>query len=104
MPLESSKLRKRRASRAVPKISDAEWRVMKVIWEKQPITTNEVVDALAETDWKPKTIHTLLRRLVDKGALHFERKGREYSFQALISAQESEQALTRSFLGRFFDG
>jgi BlaI family penicillinase repressor len=102
MPAEKSN--KHRRSRSLPKITDAEWRVMRVVWEKQPITTNEVVDALAEMDWRPKTIHTLLRRLVDKGALQFERKGREYSFQALITAQESERAITRSFLGHFFGG
>lgn len=54
----------------VPQISDAEWRVMQVIWDKSPITANEVVDKLKNnTHWKPKTIKTLIRRLVEKKAL-----------------------------------
>ena len=49
----------------VPRISDAEWVVMRVLWKKSPLTTNEVVAAVQPgSDWKPKTIHTLLNRLV----------------------------------------
>lgn len=89
----------------VPQISDAEWIVMKAVWENPPRTANQVVDALAgRADWKPKTIHTLLRRLVGKGALAFDKKGREHLFQPLVSADECEHAATRSFLDRFFDG
>jgi len=91
--------------RSVPKISEAEWIVMRPLWAKAPMTTNQVVDALNDTThWKPKTIHTLLSRLVRKGALEFERQGREYLFQPLVSAAECEHAATRSFLSRFFDG
>ncbi len=78
---------------------------MKALWERGPLTTNQVVAALADsTHWKPKTIQTLLTRLVRKGALRFEKKGREYVFHPLVSAEDSEHALTRSFLGRFFGG
>ena len=92
-------------SRDLPQISDAEWMVMKVIWSQAPITTNQVVEALEDkTHWKPKTIHTLLSRLVQKGALTFDKKGREYSFSPLVDAQECVHAASRSFLGRVFDG
>ena len=78
---------------------------MKALWESGPLTTNQVVSALDnQTHWKPKTIHTLLSRLVRKQALAFERKGREYLFRPLVSAEECEYEATRSFLGRFFDG
>ena len=79
--------------------------VMKVIWSNAPITTNQVVEALEDkTHWKPKTIHTLLSRLVQKGALAFEKKGREHSFRPLVDAQECVHAASRSFLCRIFDG
>ena len=78
---------------------------MRVIWEHGELTTNQVVAALEpQTDWKPKTIHTLLRRLVQKGALAYERQGREYSFRPLVEARECEHAVSRSFLSRFFGG
>src|SRR5439155_12456262 len=96
---------KNKNSNPIPKISDAEWVVMRALWQNGPLTTNQVVNALdAATHWKPKTIHTLLSRLARKGALEFERKGREYLFRPLVTAEECEHAATRSFLGRFFGG
>ena len=96
---------KNKSSSPIPKISDAEWVVMRALWQNGPLTTNQVVNALdAATHWKPKTIHTLLSRLARKGALEFERKGREYLFRPLVTAEECEHAATRSFLGRFFGG
>ncbi len=101
-------MRKNQASenaRRVPQISEAEWVVMKVLWAKSPLTTNQVVEALVdEADWKPKTIHTLLSRLVRKGALAFQRQGRLYEFRPLVSAEDCEHEAARSFLARFFDG
>jgi len=99
------KARKSKGGKNLPQISDAEWVVMKVVWDKAPVTTNEVVETLDDkTHWKPKTIHTLLSRLVRKGAVAFERKGREYLFHPRVSAEECEHAASRSFLRRFFDG
>src|SRR4051812_42157291 len=91
--------------RSVPKISDAEWVVMRALWTNAPMTTNEVVNALDDsTHWKPKTIHTLLSRLVRKGALEFERQGREYLFTPRVDAAACEREAAQSFLGRFFFG
>ena len=89
----------------VPAITAAEWVVMRVLWEKAPLSTNEVVAALGNrTEWKPKTIHTLLARLAQKGALRAEKKGREYVYSPAVGAEECEYEVSRSFLGRFFDG
>src|SRR5687767_1473536 len=89
----------------MPRISDAEWVVMRALWERGPLTTNEVVAAVRpKSKWKPKTIHTLLSRLARKGALAFQRKGREYLFWPRVRAEDCEHAMMRSFLGRFFGG
>ncbi len=78
---------------------------MKAVWDKGPITTSQVVSALeGQTEWKPKTIHTLLSRLVRKRALSFKKLGREYHFRPLVSLEEYEHAASRSFLDRFFGG
>lgn len=54
----------------LPQISEAEFEVMKVIWKYAPISTNEVTEKLTQTtDWSPKTIQTMLKRLVTKKAL-----------------------------------
>jgi BlaI family transcriptional regulator, penicillinase repressor len=92
-----------RRGRELPQISDAELVVMKVVWERAPVTANQVVSALENQEhWK--TFHTLLSRLVRKRALTFKKKGREYQFQPLMEAAEYAHAASRSFLSRFFDG
>ena len=91
--------------RGVPAISEAEWVVMRVVWEGSPMTANEVVAALVgQASWKPKTVHTLLRRLVDKGALAFDKRGREFVYRPLVEERECQLAESRTFLSRVFGG
>ena len=88
-----------------PRISDAEWVVLKVVWSLRAATAREVVDKIGGgTDWKPKTIHTLLGRLVQKGAVASTKSGREYIFTPLVSERECRLSASRSFLARVFDG
>jgi BlaI family transcriptional regulator, penicillinase repressor len=96
---------KRNPAAASQRISDAEWTVMKAVWSLGTATAKEVVEKLkGETDWKPKTIHTFLARLVRKGALASEKPGREYVFTPLVTERECRLSASRSFLARVFDG
>ena len=73
----------------LPQISEAEYEVMKVIWSKAPINTNEVTDILLQaTDWSPKTIQTLLKRLVQKGAITYEKKSRVFVYTPLVVKED----------------
>jgi BlaI family penicillinase repressor len=91
--------------RQIPKISESEWLVMKAIWNESPITSNRVVEALSgSTAWKPKTIKTLLNRLVKKGAVGYRSKGREYHYYPLIEKAVFVKEESRSFLKRVFGG
>ena len=61
--------------RKTPRISEAEWEVMKVLWKKSPMTANDIVKELTgKTHWKRETIRTLINRLVGKKVLKFSRK------------------------------
>ena len=101
----SFKAKVQRNRKRPARISDAEWTVMKVVWQLRTATARQVVEALAaDAVWKPKTIHTLLSRLVQKGALATEKPGREYLFRPLVSKEESRVAASRSFITRVFDG
>jgi len=89
----------------MPRISDAEWEVMKTLWNHSPATANEVVEALAPVAaWKPKTIMTLINRLVKKGAVGFDKKGRAYHYYPLVKEAECVRDETRSFLRRVYGG
>jgi len=89
----------------LPKISESEQLVMKIIWSENPATANHIVEALSKTTtWKPKTIKTLLNRLVNKGALGYKKSGREYHYYPLIEEDVFVKAESRSFLKRVFGG
>ncbi len=89
----------------VPKISESEWMVMKVIWDENPITSKRVVEVLSDsTSWKPKTIKTLLSRLVQKGAVGHDNEGRGYLYYPLIEEAVLVKAESQSFLKRVFRG
>ncbi len=91
--------------KGIPQISDAEWKVMKVIWTKSRCTANEVIQELSScTKWKPKTVKTLLSRLVKKGVLGYEECHRAYVYYPLIDEEECIKEENRSFLERVYNG
>lgn len=89
----------------IPQISDTEWQVMKVVWANSPVSANQVIEALeGNINWKPKTIKTLLGRLVKKKALGFYKEGREYIYFSLVTEKECIQAESKSFLKKIYGG
>jgi BlaI family penicillinase repressor len=91
-------------NKELPKISEAELEIMKVLWGKSPQTANEVIENLEKTmDWKPKTIRTLINRLVQKEAVSYhQEKGRMYTYYPLISQDNYLLVETKSLLKRFY--
>lgn len=91
--------------RSLPQISEAEFQVMKIVWKSAPVNTNEITERLQKTtSWSPKTIQTLIRRLVAKGALAYEKQGRVFIYTPLVGEQEYLNQESRSFLKRFYGG
>ncbi|SHK23261.1 BlaI family transcriptional regulator, penicillinase repressor [Anaerocolumna jejuensis DSM 15929] len=89
----------------LPQISEAEYEVMKVIWEAAPVSTNEVTDKLVQsTDWSPKTIQTLLKRLVQKGAVSYRKESRVFVYTPLVKQTEYLEHENSHFLQRFYNG
>ncbi len=90
----------------VPRISEAEWEVMKVLWANGPSSAGEIVEALMRGDPSrhPKTIKTFLGRLAAKHAVGFRKEGRGYVYRPLVSESECVKAASQSFLQRVFGG
>ncbi len=90
----------------IPKISDTEWEVMRVIWAHHPITAADVIVRLtaADSTWHPKTARTLLARLVAKEALGFVESGRGYVYSPRVTEANCIAAASGSFLERVFGG
>ena len=90
----------------MPKVSEAEWEVMKVVWAKGTCSAGEIVEALISGDPSrhPKTIKTYLTRLTAKKALGFRKDGRAYLYRPLVTENECVKAVSESFLERVFGG
>ncbi len=88
-----------------PRISPAEWQVMKIIWAGSPILARQVIARLAvRRNWHAKTIRTLLARLVKKRVISFQKQGRAYLYRPLLQEADCVRAESQSFLDRIFDG
>lgn len=90
---------------ATPPITEAEWKVMKVLWAKSPQPAYDVIEHLARAeDWHPNTIKTLLSRLREKKALGVKRYKNLYLYSPLVSEDDCLHAESESFLQRLFGG
>jgi len=88
-----------------PRISDAEWAVMEFLWHKHPVTAVEVVQNLGPSrQWQAQTIRTMLRRLIDKGAVSYRAAGKVYHYQPVVSREQCVRVESRTFLERVFGG
>lgn len=85
------------------KLPDAEFEVMRTIWENEPpITTNMLMEQLGnQKQWKLQTLTVLLLRLVDRGFLRTEKKGKERTYFPLVDREEYLKFETTSFVERF---
>lgn len=89
----------------LPQISEAEFEVMKIVWKYAPISTNEITERLTKTtSWSPKTVQTLIKRLVTKGALTYEKQSRVFVYTPLVDENEYVGQASHSFLKRFYNG
>lgn len=88
-----------------PRISEAEWEIMKIIWKKHPVASDEIIEGLSDKkDWTPKTVKSFLNRLLNKQVIGYSKSGRNYLYHPLISEEECISMESNSFLNRVYDG
>jgi len=87
----------------IKRLPDAEFEIMKVIWNNpSPITTLEILEKLeSKKKWKPQTVLTMLVRLVEKGFLSSEKVGRERNYRPIITERNYMQIETGNFMSRY---
>jgi len=87
----------------IKRLPDAEFEIMKVIWDSTPpVTTVQIMEKLESgKDWKPQTVLTMLVRLIEKGFLSSERVGRERNYTPAIPEQDYMQIETGDFMKRY---
>ncbi len=86
-------------------ISDAEWIVMNLIWSSFPIEATEVINKIAVANgWSAATVKSMLHRLVRKGVLIAELKGKKYLYSPAVRRDACVRQASRSFIERVFGG
>jgi BlaI family transcriptional regulator, penicillinase repressor len=86
-------------------ISDAEVEVLQQLWKESPLAAQDIIDRLESTNSAhPKTVKTLINRLLNKGAIKFKEENRKYSYYPVVKKKDFYGVKTESFLNKFFAG
>lgn len=86
-------------------LSDAEWKIMNLLWEAAPRTMMQLTNALRpETGWTKHTVMSFLKRMEEKGALHYEEGGKARLYYPDLEREEAALQETEDFLERVFQG
>jgi len=86
-------------------LTEAEWIIMKVVWEHEPCAAGTVQEGLAHSkDWAYSTVKTTMDRMVEKGFLKIQRIRNLQLFSSVISEVDAKRGEFRKMLKRAFDG
>ena len=89
----------------IPRISEAEWEILSVLWKKSPLTAAEVFAAIPNKSWKSNTVRTFLARLEKKGAVRAQERPEEVKrFVPMLTQEACVRQESDSFLNRVFEG
>lgn len=87
------------------KFTDAEWQIMKALWQKAPASARQVAERLPnDINWAYTTIKTMLTRLVEKKAVSECKQGNTSIYEPLVSQTQARQGAFRALLSNAFDG
>ena len=94
-----------RRKKAVAELTEAEWEIMRVVWEKEPCAAGTVQEALAATrDWYYATVKLTMDRMAAKGFLEIGKIRNLQLFRSCISEVEARRGELRKMLKRAFGG
>ena len=86
-------------------LSEGEWKIMNLLWEKSPQSLMELVGKLeSDTGWSKSTVFVMLKRLVAKETLDVDTSGKIQMYTPNMEREEAVLAETGSFLSRVYNG
>ena len=92
------------ARKKSPTLTDAELRLMEVLWDREGATVGEVIEALPKRPALAyNTVLTTLRILERKGYVRHGRRGRAFVYRPAIGRDQARQSAIRYVLSRFFE-
>lgn len=89
----------------IPKISDAEYEIMKIIWKYKWIKASEIIEKVdPKFEWNNKTIKTMINRLLKKQVIDYEKQGKYYIYYPVVEEEEYKKVETKSFIKKLYNG
>lgn len=86
-------------------VTEAEWKIMEVLWDHSPRTMTEITAILEpETGWTRHTVITLLKRMLEKGSISMDATERAKKYTPLITREQASTEETHKFLSHVFKG
>ena len=99
------KTKKGRRKKSIAELTEAEWEIMSVVWEKEPCAAGTVQEALAKSkDWAYATVKITMDRMVKKGFLEINKIRNLELFRSCNSEVEARRGELRKMLKRAFGG
>ena len=91
--------------RRSPSLTDAEARVMAVLWQRSTATVADVVAALKKKrEVSYSTVQTILRILEEKGYVAHEKIGRAFIYRPRVDERQARRRALRHLMSRLFNG
>ena len=86
-------------------LTEAEWKIMLLLWQKSPWTMMELTRALAaDTGWSKHTVITMLKRMAAKGTVRIDESGPIKAYYPAVSKDRVAREQTHTLLARLFSG
>ncbi len=86
-------------------LTEAEWEIMRVVWQREPCAAGTVQESLAASrDWAYSTVKTTMDRMAEKGFLQIEKIRNLQLFKSCVSEVDAKRGEFRKMLKRAFDG
>ena len=97
--------RPKQTNSSKPELTEAEWAIMKVVWENEPCAAGTVQEALEKSkDWAYSTVKTTMDRMASKGLLEITKIRNLQLFSSRVSEEDAKKGEFRKMLKRAFDG
>jgi BlaI family penicillinase repressor len=85
--------------------TEAEWKIMELLWDRAPRPMSEITKELEPaTGWSRHTVITLLKRMQEKRTVAVDESGDVKMYSPLISREEASRMQTKKLLNRVFSG
>jgi len=90
---------------SLPELTEAEWAVIKAVWQLEPCPAPTVQEHLAgQRDWSVSTVRTVMERMAAKGLLTSEKLRNLTLYRSAVSRQQAQLGELRYALKNAFDG